>query len=67
MAQQESINILEFQQRFATDDTCCDHLFKIRWPEGPTCAKCCGRNFYKMNRPKGRGIKPQKGYALKKQ
>jgi len=49
MAQQERINILEFQRRFATDDTCRDHLFKIRWPEGPTCAKCGGGNFYKMN------------------
>jgi len=31
MAQQKSINILEFQQRLATDDACCNHLFK---PEG---------------------------------
>ena len=49
MAQQENINILEFQQRFATDDACRDHLFKIRWPEGPTCTKCGGRNFYRIS------------------
>ena len=30
MAQQESVNILDFLQRFATDDACQDHLFKIR-------------------------------------
>ena len=32
MAQQESLNILEFQRRFGTDDACRNHLFKIRWP-----------------------------------
>ena len=45
MAQQESIDILEFQRRFGTDDACRDHLYKIRWPEGPSCAKCGGGNF----------------------
>ena len=48
MTQQESIDILEFQRRFATDDACRDHLYKIRWPEGPTCAKCGGGNFYRI-------------------
>jgi len=27
---QEGMGILEFQQRFATDDACRDHLFRIR-------------------------------------
>ena len=36
---------LEFKRRFATNDACRGHLFKIRWPEGPACAKCGGRNF----------------------
>jgi len=49
MAQQESIDILEFQRWFATDDACRDHLLKICWPEGPTCAKCGGRNFYRIS------------------
>ena len=48
MAQQESIDILEFQRRFATDDACRDHLYKIRWPEGPTRAKCGGGNFHRI-------------------
>ena len=30
MAKQESIDLLEFQKRFATDEACRDHLFKIR-------------------------------------
>ena len=48
MAQQESMDILEFQRRFATDDACRAHLFKIRWPEGLTCPKCGGKDFYKI-------------------
>ncbi|MDR0302974.1 MAG: IS1595 family transposase [Treponema sp.] len=48
MAQQESINILEFQQRFQTNDACRDHLFKIRWPEGLTCPICGSKDFYKI-------------------
>ena len=50
MAQQESINILEFQKRFADDDSCRDHLFRIRWPEGLTCPKCGGKEFYKITK-----------------
>jgi len=42
------MDILEFQRRFATDDACRDHL-KIRWPEGPKCAKCGGKNFYRIS------------------
>jgi len=49
MAQQESMDILELQRRFATDDACRDRLFKIRWPDGPTCAKCGGKNFYRIS------------------
>jgi hypothetical protein len=48
MAQQESMNILEFQQRFDTDDACRDHLFRIRWPLGWPCPKCGGTDFYKI-------------------
>jgi hypothetical protein len=43
--QQESKDILSFQQRFPTDDARRDHLFKIRRPEGPVCG---GKNFYKI-------------------
>ena len=48
MAQQESMNILEFKQRFPTNDACRDHLFKIRRPSGLTCPQCGGRDFYKI-------------------
>jgi hypothetical protein len=43
------MDILRFQQRFPTEDACRDHLYKIRWPEGPVCPKCGGKDFYKIN------------------
>lgn len=48
MAEQERMTLLEFQQRFATDEACRDHLFKIRWPSGPSCPQCAGKDFYKI-------------------
>lgn len=48
MAHQDSIDIMEFQKRFPTDDACRNHLFNIRWPEGPTCPACGGKDFYKI-------------------
>src|SRR5215510_154295 len=49
MAQQESMNILEFQMRFPNENACRDHLFRIRWPNGLKCPKCGGKDFYKIN------------------
>jgi transposase len=49
MAKQESMDILEFQQRFPTNDACRDHLFKIRWPNGLVCPVCSGKDFYTIN------------------
>jgi len=34
MAQRESISFMEFQKRFANEETCCQFLFDMRWPEG---------------------------------
>jgi transposase-like protein len=48
MAHQESMNILDFQKKFASDDACRDHLFKIRWPDGLACPECGGSHFYKI-------------------
>jgi transposase-like protein len=50
MAQQESITILDFQKRFETDAACREHLFKIRWPEGITCPRCGGKDFYTITK-----------------
>ena len=48
MAQQESMDILTFQKRFPTEDACREHLYKIRWPQGLSCPKCKGTEFYKI-------------------
>lgn len=32
--------LLEFAERFATEEACLEYLFKIRWPEGFRCPQC---------------------------
>ena len=38
--QQERLNLVEFQRKFATEEACMEHLFKLRWPEGYHCPRC---------------------------
>src|SRR3990167_11192892 len=33
-------NIMEFQQRFASEDAYWDYLVQLRWPEGFVCPYC---------------------------
>lgn len=39
-------SILEFQERFATDEACWQYLFDSRWPEGFGCPRCSGRKCW---------------------
>lgn len=32
--------LLEFEERFATEEACLEYLFKMRWPEGFQCTQC---------------------------
>jgi len=34
------VDILEFEKRFSTEQSCYEYLFKLRWPEGFRCPKC---------------------------
>lgn len=34
--------ILEFQERFSTEEACREYLFVSRWPEGFSCPRCGG-------------------------
>jgi len=34
MTQQESMTMVEFMERFNTDEKCREYLYKMRWPEG---------------------------------
>jgi transposase-like protein len=39
-------SILEFQQRFSTEEACERYLFQTRWPKGFSCPICQDREFY---------------------
>ena len=34
------ISFYAWQQRFATEQACLDHLLQLRWPNGFQCPKC---------------------------
>lgn len=40
--------LLEFEQRFATEEACLDYLFKLRWPEGFRCPRCGHQGAWSM-------------------
>jgi len=43
-------NLLEFAERFATEQACLEYLFKIRWPEGFRCPQCGGEKAWSTKR-----------------
>lgn len=45
-------DLLAFRDRFHSEDACRSYLMELRWPQGLTCPKCPGREFWKM----GRGV-----------
>ena len=44
------LSILEFQERFATEDACREYLFASRWPEGFVCPACGSSRAGEMHR-----------------
>ena len=38
--QKEEMNLMEFMERFKTEEDCREYFFKIRWPDGFRCPKC---------------------------
>lgn len=36
----QDMDLVTFQQRFATEEPCRDRLFNLRWPEGFRCPRC---------------------------
>lgn len=32
--------LLELEERFGTEDACCEYLFQLRWPDGFYCPRC---------------------------
>jgi transposase-like protein len=44
------LTIMEFQERFATEEACRDYLVECRWPEGFRCPACDGREAGGLHR-----------------
>lgn len=43
-------SILEFQDRFATEEACLEYLAACRWPDGFVCPRCNGRSAWVIER-----------------
>ena len=41
-------SLVEFQQRFATEERCAHYLFNLRWPAGFLCPRCGCRTGYTL-------------------
>lgn len=39
-------NLIEFEERFGSEDKCRDHLYHTEFPEGFNCPKCGGKEFW---------------------
>jgi hypothetical protein len=39
-------NLSEFEAWFDTEQACREYLFRLRWPEGFRCPRCCGGHFW---------------------
>lgn len=50
MAIQEPISLRDFQRRFASEEACAEHLFKLRWPDGFSCPRCHHGQAYRIQR-----------------
>ena len=56
--QQQEMNLIDFMDRFKTEEDCREHFFRIRWPNGFKCPKCQheeytlikGRNLYQCHK-----------------
>jgi transposase-like protein len=42
----KEISLLEFQERFNSEDKCRAYLFEKRWPDGFVCPRCQGAEHY---------------------
>lgn len=40
--------VQEFQDWFATEDSCRDYIFRLRWPDGFRCPRCKNSRAWKM-------------------
>ena len=44
---QKAMSLIEWQERFKDEESCREHLAKVRWPEGFECPHCsCKEHWY---------------------
>ena len=48
MLSQAECTILEFQERFRTEEDCVKRLETVKWPEGFVCPRCNGQSCYQL-------------------
>ena len=46
MARQAAISFMTFKNFFVDEETCREHLFRLRWPNGYCCPKCGSISHY---------------------
>jgi transposase-like protein len=46
MAKQNSLSLIEFQDKFSSEEACQEHLFAMKWPNGFKCPKCGHEQCY---------------------
>ena len=51
MAKQEAINFMRFKNYFVDEESCREHLFRLRWPNGYCCSKCGSTSHYSAYNP----------------
>ncbi|MDR1031035.1 MAG: IS1595 family transposase [Treponema sp.] len=52
MATYEALTILDFQNKFNTEEKCRKHLFHIKWPYGFICPQCGNTTYYPIEKRK---------------
>jgi transposase-like protein len=43
-------SLLEFEERFSSEEACREYLFQLRWPEGFHCPSCQGTAYWETHR-----------------
>jgi ribosomal protein L37AE/L43A len=46
MAKQPELNLVEFIEKYGTEEQCIAHLFDHKWPNGYICEKCGATEYY---------------------
>jgi hypothetical protein len=41
-----SKDLVQFEKRFGSEEQCCDHLYKTKFPVGLVCPKCRGKEYW---------------------